>query len=269
MSNRACGELLEALAGGSQLPFTEPVVIVAAHPDDEVIGLGAQLPRLRNVVLVHVTDGSPRDLSDARRAGFSCGQDYAEARREECCAALRLVGIDPGCAVAFQIRDQEAVLHLPEIVWRLRALFEQVRPRVVITHPYEGGHPDHDAVSCAVRRACAGLADAPCVVEMTSYHQGEHGIAIGEFLPGGERVYTLVLSPDQVRLKARLFACYRTQSAVLAAFPIGAESFRAAPVYDDLAAPHPGPLYYESLGFGMTGERFRGLLRAGLARISP
>lgn len=270
MPSFACGELLEALAGGSRLQFAEPAVIVAAHPDDEVIGLGAQLSRLRNATLVHVTDGSPRDPSDARRAGFACAKDYAQARREELCAVLRLVGISPARAVPFQFRDQEAVLHLPETVTRLRALFKRIRPRVVLTHPYEGGHPDHDAVSCAVCVACYGMTAAPCVVEMTSYHQGERGIATGTFLPyDGERVYTIELSSDEVRLKQRLFACYRTQNAVLASFHIGMESFRAAPTYDYLSAPHPGPLYYESLGFGMTGPRFRELLRAGLSSIAP
>ena len=47
------------------------VVIVVAHPDDEVIGAGALLGHLRGVTILHVTDGSPRDPADALRAGLA------------------------------------------------------------------------------------------------------------------------------------------------------------------------------------------------------
>jgi len=43
---------------------------VVAHPDDETVGAGALLDRLDDVVVVHVTDGAPRDLADARSAGW-------------------------------------------------------------------------------------------------------------------------------------------------------------------------------------------------------
>ena len=41
-------------------------MIVVAHPDDETIGMGAQLCRFRDALLVQVTDGAPRD---GRRCG--------------------------------------------------------------------------------------------------------------------------------------------------------------------------------------------------------
>jgi N-acetylglucosamine malate deacetylase 2 len=36
------------------------VMIVVAHPDDETIGMGAQLCRFNDTLLVQVTDGAPR-----------------------------------------------------------------------------------------------------------------------------------------------------------------------------------------------------------------
>ena len=56
-------------------------MIVVAHPDDETIGLGAQLGRFEDALLVHLTDGAPRDGEDARNYGFASVADYAAARR--------------------------------------------------------------------------------------------------------------------------------------------------------------------------------------------
>jgi hypothetical protein len=38
------------------------VLLVAAHPDDEVMGAGAQLPHLSGIRIIHVTDDAPRNL---------------------------------------------------------------------------------------------------------------------------------------------------------------------------------------------------------------
>src|SRR5947209_5072540 len=74
-------ELCPALVHGKGL------LIIGAHPDDEVIGAGGQIPNWLEAMFVHVTDGAPREMSDARRQGFENRDDYAAARRYELEAA--------------------------------------------------------------------------------------------------------------------------------------------------------------------------------------
>src|SRR3954453_18732615 len=101
--------LLQALRGRDH-PAIEAghVAIVFAHPDDETIGCGAQLHRLRDLTLVLLTDGAPRGGADARAAGFPNSEAYAEARRRELVAVMRRCGLSENALVCFQTPDQES-----------------------------------------------------------------------------------------------------------------------------------------------------------------
>ncbi len=243
------------------------VVLVAAHPDDETIGAGGLLPRLRDVVIVHVTDGAPRDLRDARAAGFEFREDYAQARRLELLNALELAGIGREQTRALNVPDQEASLDLAGLAQRVAEILAEERPGAVLTHPYEGGHPDHDATAFAVHAACAGLPAAPDIYEFTSYHARNGAMAMGEFLMSQEPGAAIQLSNEDRERKRRMVDCFATQREVLRNFPIDIERFRAAPAYDFTQAPHAGKLFYENFPWGMTGEKWRRLAAEALQRL--
>jgi N-acetylglucosamine malate deacetylase 2 len=132
-----------------------PVALVVAHPDDETLSAGASLALFRHLTLVHVTDGAPRSPHDAHAVGFRTARDYAAARLRELRQALDAAGaaVEP---VFLGIPDQQASLFVPAIATALRGLLAGAT--LVITHSYEGGHPDHDACAAAVHRACRRLA---------------------------------------------------------------------------------------------------------------
>src|ERR1041385_7109347 len=125
--------------------FDRRTVVVAAHPDDETIGLGGQLASMSEVFLVHVTDGAPRSRPDWKT--------YSATRRAELLAAAAIAGIPENRCIEIGLADQESARHLIELSCHLSRIFADVRPEVVFTHPYEGGHPDHDACAFAVAHA--------------------------------------------------------------------------------------------------------------------
>jgi N-acetylglucosamine malate deacetylase 2 len=259
---------LEAHAEG----IGQNLLIVVAHSDDEVVGIGGQLDRLRGLRLVHVTDSAPRNLLDAHAVGFDSWKDYAAARRQELLAALRLADIKATQADQLDIPDQEASFRLIEVARALAAKFDALRPEIVLTHAYEGGHPDHDAAAFAVHAACAlverGGGQAPAIVEITGYHMATGTVVKSEFMDfPGSPVTTLALGEHERALKRRLIECFATQSRLLADFRIDVERFRPAPAYDFTRPPHAGRLFYEHFDWGVDGARWRALAGEALAAL--
>ena len=236
------------------------IVLLAAHPDDEVIGAGIRMTRWNpaQVTFVHLTGGTPRDPKHAQAAGFATCEEYALARRRELEQALEIAGMGEARRLQLGFTDQEAYLHLPELMEAVAELIEEIRPDEIYTHPYEGGHPDHDAASFAANVARTVLLSAPTIREFTSYHAGPHGLATNEFLNSDATPIEInTLSAPERALKQAMFNCFPSQQPVLQHFPIAYEKFRTAPAYDFTQPPHPGQLHYESLGWNITGEHWR------------
>jgi N-acetylglucosamine malate deacetylase 2 len=246
---------------------------VFAHPDDETVGVGGTLAHLGAVSFVCVTDGAPRDPTDALRAGCNSREDYARLRRRELCAVIREVGADPDDILFLAIADQQASLHLVAIAWAIDAEIERLQPKTVITHPYEGGHPDHDATAFAVHAAIAMRrsrgAPAPAIVEMTSYHSRGGEFVFGDFLPNtGPDAVTVTLDAPARERKRRLLRCHVSQAYLLESLTLDCERFRDAPDYNFAQPPHEGELLYESFPWGMTGERWRRLAGKALDQLA-
>ena len=255
--------MFPALASRTRLP--RRVALVVAHPDDETIAAGGSLHLMPDLLMVHVTDGAPRTLRDAARSGFATAAAYAAARQEELAAALQVAGVDP-MRERLGVTDQDASLHMGAIAADLGRLFAQHGTEVVITHAYEGGHPDHDATAFAVHLAARRLG-LP-VVEFAGYHGGPDGGPDGEmtvqrFLPGPPEL-RVVLDPEESARKQAMLDCFVSQQGILAMFGASMERFRPAPGYDFTAAPHAGPLNYERWGWEMTGARWRDLAEAAV-----
>ncbi len=236
--------------------MNERVLIVVAHPDDETLAFFHLMSTARDCVIVHVTDGSPLNLRDAQNASFETREEYARARRAELECALSLLGGRETRELGFV--DQETWRDLPGLIDSVARVIDDVRPSVVFTHPYEGGHPDHDSTAFAVAQAAQSIE----VREGAFYN----AFGSGEFLPSDSRVTERRLDADAWSLKRRMLDCFVSQAGVLSNFHPEVERERAAPTYDFTVAPHAGPLNYEGWGLAFEGADWREAARKALGR---
>ncbi|WP_274425717.1 PIG-L deacetylase family protein [Chelativorans sp. YIM 93263] len=238
------------------------VLIVVAHPDDETIALGGQLERMEGVRLLHVTDGAPMNMGEALACGFACREDYADARRKELAAAMAFAGVDPGALLSLSVPDQAVAHHMAEVVLQVAELFREERIRLVLTHAYEGGHPDHDATALVVHAACHSLTRngfrAPEIVEFPLYHAENGCMVVQQFAPGSERESARTVSLDGAiaEAKQRLMTAYLTQRRMLSAFGQQVERFQPAAQYDFGELPNRGGLFYRNFDWGLRPEEW-------------
>lgn len=115
------------------------VLVVAAHPDDEVLGCGGTIARHiaegDTVSVVVVTRGTPQVFA----------QTQVEQVRHELAAAHRVLGISTLHFLDFPAPKLDSIPNY-EIAERLQALFRQQAPDIVYL-PHRGDlHADHRAV---------------------------------------------------------------------------------------------------------------------------
>lgn len=142
-----------------------PVLVLAAHPDDEVIACGGMLAWHAQaghaVTVVHVTDGAKGDPA-GRYA------DIREVRRREGREALARLGITDARSLGFVDGEvPEAVSLLGE---RLQELFAVLAPRTLYSFFATESHRDHRAVALATVLAAHALP-AECRVLLFGVNQ--------------------------------------------------------------------------------------------------
>jgi len=132
------------------------LLLVAAHPDDETLGLGATAAALaqRGVVVqvVAVTDGEAAYPKDADRRSALAG-----LRREELVAAAARLRLPR--PIFLGIPDGEVTANEDRVEVELEALLADSPPGTWCASTWRGdGHPDHEATG---RAAAAASRDVP------------------------------------------------------------------------------------------------------------
>lgn len=235
-------------------PLLGNTLVLIAHPDDEAVGCGALLQRMRDPVVVFAIDGAPRDRYFWEKCGSR--EAYGELRRNEARAALGLAGVRH---IEFlhtpegYVTDQELFRCLRPAWEALSALVMRYRPQALLTLAYEGGHPDHDSCSFLASRLARG-SSLPAW-EMPLYFRRSDGAALcQEFrnLNGTELSFEPMA--EERSAKHAMLAAYASQGEVLKQFSQAIEWFRPQAAYDYSRPPHEGVLNYEAWGWPIKGS---------------
>lgn len=266
-ADRSWQELSQTLLANTQKASLR-LAVLAAHPDDESIGASSLLARFRESAVIYLTDGAPRDSKLWSPEFRGTREEYALMRRAEAERALDIAGVSPRQIHWLGAVDQEAVFSAADLARSLAEMLTRLDTDILIIHPYEGGHPDHDSSALIARLTAAQLhpEQTPSLVEMTSYHARNCQCVNGEFLNSGTEEICMDLSPAERERKGSMFSAYASQKLVLGSFGAERERFRRAPEYDFSRPPHEGKLWYECMGWSMTGRQWRAWAAQCMAR---
>ncbi len=253
--------VLAQLARGRSVD--ERVVIVTAHPDDETVSMGGALCLLPHATIVQVTDGAINDPDAWRKAGVASRAAYAALRQEERVAAFTAAEWDLPW-IGLGLMDQATTPQLETLPGLLTLALAYAD--VVVTHPYEGGHLDHDSAAFAVQQACLTMAHPPDRLEFASYHWDGRRRVTGRFWPPTETVTGVILSGEVLARKQRALAAYTSQQSVIRWFNPAVECYRIAPIYDFSQPPPPPACLYDRKAWQTTSAQWRTAAVAAMAR---
>lgn len=185
------------------------VVVLAAHPDDEVLGvaglvclLAAAGARLR---FIWATDGEASHPASQA----SVVQNLPTVRAEESTAALAMLGAGHAARTRLRLPDGGLAGRQGELVDRLS---REIDPGDVVLAPWSGdAHPDHEVCGRAARAVSDDVVEYP----VWAWHWARPD---DDRVPW-ERACLVPLAPDVMARKASAIACFVSQIA-----PIGPDA---------------------------------------------
>lgn len=136
--------------------FDPPVLIIAAHPDDEILGSGGVIARLARIG----ADPYVLIIGEGVQARSDATPDQVRAIWESAVRAIEQIGarLVPSPRRPDNRLDQVARLDLARDV---EQVVREVRPQTVLTHHLGDLNVDHRRIAEAVRVACRPAPHAP------------------------------------------------------------------------------------------------------------
>lgn len=199
------------------LPRNARLVVIAPHPDDEVLACGGLITMHRDqageVAVIAVTDGEASHGS----LPSSHAQALATTRCAESAAGLVQLGLKDMVITRLALPDGLVARHMMRLARRLQLLLRS--SDVVVTTWRRDGHPDHDACGLAAALACAAVGCRLIEAPVWMWHWASPG---DSFVPW-HQMQRLPLNPQardrkQAALAAhvsQLDALQRSEGAVL------------------------------------------------------
>lgn len=190
------------------------LLVLAPHPDDDVLGCGGLITLRRlagcDVQIVYVTDGS---ASHDGHPTLTRTQ-LATQREGEARAATRMLGVE-SAAVQFLgaidgTLDRLSPLEASTVIDKLARLLRQLQPEEILLPASDDGSSEHEATFRLFRRAYAASGSAARVREFAIWAWWSPRL-LGRKLLRGQRVSRCNFRGYEF-LKARALAAHRSQT---------------------------------------------------------
>src|SRR4051812_3700516 len=187
------------------------VLILAPHPDDEIVACGIAASRAiasgARVFVLHLTTGVPSEAAQWRwrRPRYP---ELVRRRQEEALAVARRLG-----AEIVGLRDTEARrlrFDLDAASADIEAAIARCGAEAIWVPAFEGAHQDHDAANALAAPASAATAGAVPVWEFAAYNFAGGRVRSNCFADqrGGE--ITISGSAAETEAKRAALACYKS-----------------------------------------------------------
>lgn len=194
-----------AIAGWPTLDLDPPgpPLVVAPHPDDEILGVAGLMATLGRADLVAVTDGEGSHPGST----VYTPAELASLRRAETADALARLGL--GESTVHRLGQPDGGVDEDAVARELTAL---LAPGRWCLATWRGdGHPDHEAVGRAAARACEATGARLLEYPIWMWHWARPG---DPDVPW-ERAHRIDLSASAVAAKAAAVAAFPSQIAAL------------------------------------------------------
>ena len=171
------------------------ILIIAAHPDDEVLGMGGTIKKLSKKNKIHlcvVTEGASAQYTN---------KDMIKKRKESCIKAGKILGISTFDFLEFEDMKLDSIPSL-EINQELEKIIKKHKPTSVYTTPKNDLHKDHQIVFEST--SIASRPHSNTVKNLFSYEIP--GIVKNPFIP---TVYEDISKEISYKIKA--FKCYKSE----------------------------------------------------------
>lgn len=193
------------------------ILVFAAHPDDDILGLGTTMIRHRLkgdiIKLAFITNGTARGgESWNTRRGTS--EQKSKIRHKEAVQALSLINISSDNIVCLGYPDGGIQRYLQNIAHDILTIIQKSNPKRIYVHCIEGGHRDHDLTSYVVKSVCYYIGYLN-VYEWAEYNPkqplGTKDIKFlsTKFNKQGEM--KIEISKEERMIKRRMLACHQSQ----------------------------------------------------------